>query len=282
MASPRPRTLLGLRHTNRQAVARGPQHILPARNSAGGLCRLRMEDRDRSSEPPRRVSRSAAPPALLSETFCLVRSFASCASNAHVLKDFVEPLYCNRLVQKLFKIAPPCQPQTRSAMMISRQVQDRLGCFLAFSRSEHHTTARVPHQGCYFAPFRTDEHDRSADRHDAIDLARDAESLHFGPQGHEVNVSCGQAVAQVFLGLVADKSDVLQPLPAHPVFQPAFPLPLTNEQNAQLGRRRETAYHGDQRLGLMDYAEIARIHDHCLRLHVLLFPEPILLRRNRS
>src|SRR5438132_14347024 len=112
-----------------------------------------MEDRDRSCEQPRQVSRSAAPPALLSETFCLVRSFASCASNIHVLRDFVEPLYGNRLVQKLFKIPAPCQPQTLSAMMISRQVQDRLGRFLAFSRSEHLTTARIPHQGCHFAPF---------------------------------------------------------------------------------------------------------------------------------
>src|SRR5437016_1372582 len=214
MASPRPRTLLGLRHTYRQAVTPGRQHTPPARNSAAGLRPLHRGDRDRSCELPRLVSRSVAPPALQSETFCLVRSFTSSASNSHLLNDFVEPLYGNGLVQKLLKIPAPCQPQTLSAIMISRQVQDRLGRFLAFSRSEHLTTARIPHQGCHFAPFRTDEHDRSADRHDAIDLARDAESLHFRPQGHEVNVPCGQAVAQVFLGLVADKSDVLQPLPA--------------------------------------------------------------------
>src|SRR5438445_13235396 len=112
-----------------------------------------MEDRDQSFEQPRQVSRSVAPPALLSETFCRVRSFASCASNIHVLKDFVEPLYCNMLVQKVFKIAPPCQPQTLSATTISRQVQHSLGRFLTLSRSTHLPPARLPPPGRTSTPL---------------------------------------------------------------------------------------------------------------------------------
>ena len=106
-----------------------------------------------------------------------------------------------------------------------------------------------------------DEHDRSGRGQDAIELARDDQSLESRSQAHPVNIGSRQTIGQDLPRLVREEAEIREALLGDGFAQLVHATAAADHEEHQIGFRPKHPRCAEQRVKFVRPAEIPRIAD---------------------
>ena len=139
-----------------------------------------------------------------------------------------------------------------------------------------------PNTGCRFAARRADEYHWSSCCENTVNLARNAEPFHLGPQRDKVDVPSRQAGLKQCFGLIREKYDMLPTFCLGRLNKARFPGPFPNKTEAQPRNAARLTYQGNNGFEFMHHSVITRIHHHKPVLQPVLMQKFIVIPWRRS